>query len=143
MSKYPTLSYDAAADAVAIQFAAAPKGQAPITRELAPHIRADYLGAQLLGLEILEASAMLSAEALAGLTPPVELLTIREAAKASKREPTTLRSAIAAKRLIATKKGRDWQIARHDLLSYLDGLAPAGRPTKNRRAPRGVRGRGK
>jgi hypothetical protein len=135
MSKRPMISYDAPADAVAIRFASAPKGKAPTTRELAPNIRADFLGARLLGLEILEASSMLSTEALAGLTPPVELLTIREAAKASKREPTTLRSAIAAKRLLATKKGRDWQIARHDLLTYLEGLAPAGRPTNNERAP--------
>lgn len=135
MSKRPMLSYDAAADAVAIQFASAPKGKAPTTRELAPHIRADFLGTQLLGLEILEASTMLSAEALKGLTPPVELLTITEAAKESKRAPTTIRSAIAAGRLTATKKGRDWVVARHDLWNYLEDLAPAGRPTNNKRAP--------
>lgn len=132
---YPTMTYDAAVDAVAIQFAPAPRETYPQTKQLTPQIRADFAGTVLFAFEILGASRLLPAEALRAMDTAVAELTLREAAKEAKREPTTLRSAIHAGKLAATKRGRDWFIARGALWTYLEALSPAGRPPRNTRAP--------
>lgn len=136
----PTITYDAIADAVAVRFAHAPQGAQPITRVLDPahpQIRGDFLGSQLLGLEILGASALLSREALAGLAHAGTWLTLEEAARQAKRQPRTLRAAIAAGKMPrAEKRGRDWLVPEAELWSYLEALGPAGRPPKSRNAPR-------
>lgn len=136
MSSPIRFTYDASADAVAIQFGPAPKGVRPLTRSLSPQIRADFHGETLLAFEILDASTVLPAAALETMRAPVELLTLQEASRESKREPRTLRSAIAAGRIVgAVKRGRDWIVPKHALWNYLESLAPAGRPTNNKRAP--------
>lgn len=136
MKSYPSVTYDATVDAVAVTLAPAPKGSRPVTRELAPGIRADFAGAQLLGLEILDASAMWSARVLATFVPPVTWLTMDEAMAKSKRERSTLKAAIATGRMPGARKvGRDWLIPEHELWNYLESLAPQGRPPKHRRAP--------
>lgn len=58
-------------------------------------------------------------------------MTIPQAAKASGRAETTLRSAITDKRLIAEKHGRDWVIQYDHLATYLANWSGRGRPPKS------------
>ncbi|MBX3173257.1 MAG: DUF2283 domain-containing protein [Gemmatimonadaceae bacterium] len=130
-AKAPRMSYDPAVDAAAIVFVAKPHGR-PVTRELAPHIRADYVGEQLVAFEILDASAILPLQVLQAMGPAGAMLTILEAAAETRREPQTIRKAIAAGKIVgAEKDGRDWRVPRHALLNYIEQLKPAGRPLKS------------
>lgn len=135
MPAVPQMTYDPTADAVAIVLAPSVKG-ARVTRAAPAALRADFVGDQLVGLELLGASALLPTAALAALRPPIEELTMAEAVRESHRQPRTLRSAIAAGKLEATKRGRDWFIPRHALWNYLESLSLAGRPPANPRPRR-------
>ena len=133
-----TMHYDATADALAITFGGSARGR-PITRQIAPGIHADYVGTQLVAIEILDASTRMNPKVLAKVAPATEWLTIAEAVAESRRQPTTLRNAIAAGKLEAKKHGRDWMVARTALWNYLEALGPAGRKPTDRRAPHRVR----
>lgn len=129
------ITYDRSADAIAITLNPAARGR-PVTHELSPHIRADYIGTQLVSLEILDASAILPAAALEQLGTARVMLSIAAAAREAKREPRTIRAAAAAGRIDgAVKEGRDWFVPRAGLWNYLEQLGPAGRPPKAKRAP--------
>ena len=130
-----TMHYDAIADALAITFGGSTGGR-PITRRIAPGIQADYVGTQLVAIEILDASTRMDPQVLAKVTSATEWLTIAEAVVESRRQPTTLRNAIAGGKLEAKKHGRDWMVARSALWNYLEALGPAGRKPTDRRAPR-------
>lgn len=124
----PRMTYDPAVDAAAIVFVAKPDGT-PITRELAPHVRADYVGDQLVAFEILDASAIIPLQVLQAMGPAGDMLTLEEAAQETGRQAQTIRKAIAAGKIDgAEKKGRDWRVPRHALANYLEELSPAGRP---------------
>lgn len=137
----PTMSYDATADALAIDFARPPKGEHPVTRVLdpaRPQVRGDFSASgQLLSIEILDATTLIPRKALDLIKPPVVMLTMAEAVKLSGRQPTTLKIMLARGRIPgAEKKGRDWQIPAAGLLNYLETLPPTGKPTTNKKAPR-------
>ncbi|MEX2181656.1 MAG: DUF2283 domain-containing protein [Gemmatimonadaceae bacterium] len=127
------MKYDPQADALAIRFTRA-KDARPVTRVLAGNIRGDYVGEQLVAIEILAASQLIDPRSLATIAPAGTWLTIEEAVKVSKRQPTTLRNAIAHSRLKAEKRGRDWMVLESELLNYLESLSPAGRKPANRSA---------
>ncbi len=134
----PKMHYDPTMDALSITFGRSARGR-PITSEIAPGIHADYIGAQLIAIEVLDASMHVSPKVLANIEPPTEWLTIAEAVAESRRRPTTLRNAIAAGKLEAEKRGRDWMVTRSSLWNYLEALRPAGRKPTDRRAPYRVR----
>lgn len=88
-----------------------------------------------VGLEILDASMVVAPELIAGASPPpVHELTLAEAAKESGLSSATLRVLVNNGRLPATKRGRDWAVARHELWNYLESRAPSGRPAARRKA---------
>lgn len=131
----PRMTYDPTADAVAIQLVAGHGGR-PVTRELAPHVFADYLGDQLVAFEILDASAIIPLQVLQLMGPAGQMLSLEEAAKETGRQAQTIRKAIAAGKITgAEKKGRDWRVPRHALWNYLEELSPAGRPPKRQLRP--------
>lgn len=135
MSRSTRITYDRAADAVAIIFAPRPDGR-PLTKDLGHGVSADFIGKQLVGFEILGASALIPPAALETIGAAGEELSLKQAAKEAKRQPQTLRKAIERGAIIgAEKRGRDWVMTRAALFNYLESLAPAGRPTKNKRAP--------
>jgi hypothetical protein len=134
-----TMKYDAAADALAISFHPRPKGT-PTTRELEVRpgelIHADFIGEQLVGFEILDATRLIPAAALKTISAAGELLSVKDAAAISKRAPRTLRIAAERGRIPgAVKEGRDWLIPASGLWAYIDDLSPRGRPPASKRAP--------
>jgi hypothetical protein len=143
MTTYPKITYDAAADAVAIILSPTPRGKHPVTRALdanVPQLRGDFIGTQLVAFEILDASSLIDPKALSQYGSSVEWLILEDAAKEAKRALVTIRQAAAAGRIEgAEKRGRDWFIPRAGLWNYLETLAPAGRPPANRRAPQARR----
>ncbi|MEX2181726.1 MAG: DUF2283 domain-containing protein [Gemmatimonadaceae bacterium] len=130
------MTYSPEADAFALDFHPVPAGRR-VTRELAPNVRADYIGDRLVGFEILDASTLIPSEALATIgAPSFPVLTIAEAAKKFKRHPRTLRYAAERGKIAgAEKTGRDWLVPYVGVLNYVVNLPPAGRPAKHRRAP--------
>jgi hypothetical protein len=136
MSDRTTMTYSPTADAFALSFNPAPRGKR-LTRELLPGFRVDFVGDVVVGIEILDASALLPAAALATIgTPPVVMLSLAEAGREFKRHPRTLRHAAERGKIDgAVKDGRDWRVPRLGVLNYIANLPPAGRPPKNRRAP--------
>lgn len=134
-----TMKYDKAADALAISFHPRPAGT-PTTRVIAvtaeESIHADFIGAQLVGLEILDASRLIPRKALATISAAGELLSVKKAAALTKRQPRTLQIACERGRIAgAVKDGRDWLIPASSLWTYIDELSPRGRPPKARSAP--------
>lgn len=136
----PYLSYSPDADAVAIELAPGHPGDRR-TRELAPRVRADFIGELLVGFEILEASTLIPGTFLQAMQRPVDEVTLATAAQLLKRSPNTLRILLRSGRIAgARKRGRDWVVPRAALWEYLDSLAPSGRPAEHPRAPRRRRG---
>lgn len=137
--KLPALTYDPEANAVSLRLR---RGTAvpPVTREIAPGVSVDLVGGEVVGVEILDARERFDADLLEGIVAPITWLTLREAAKLSKRSAVTLRMQLSKGRLPGRKEGRDWFVTERDLVNYLETLGPAGRPTKNPRAPRRRRG---
>lgn len=127
------MTYSLTADALAIRLG---KGKGPIsTVELGGGVNVDYDGDERpVAIEILGASRYYPRAELEQLAQPVHLLTLAEAAAESKLAASTLKNQILAGRLPATKRGRDWVVARHDLWNYLESRAPQGRPGRSARA---------
>lgn len=141
-----TMKYDKAADALAISFHPRPAGT-PVTRVIAvtdsESIHADFIGDQLVGFEILDATRLIPAKALASITAAGELLSVKKAAALTKRQPRTLQIACENGRIEgAVKDGRDWLIPASSLWKYIDELSPRGRPPKAKGAPRRRRSAG-
>lgn len=133
----PAITYDPDADAVAIDLAPTPKGALRVTRALLaerPDLRADFVGEQLMGFEILGASAFFAPEVLARFGPAAIEHTLAEAAALAKLNPTTLRVLVNQGKLPARKKGRDWLVKESDLWNYVESRSPAGRPAADPKA---------
>ena len=65
--------------------------------------------------------------------PLEELMTVNEMAAAAGVEPVTIRAAIKRKKLIATKRGRDWLATRKAFEEYQkNSKGKKGRPVKNK-----------
>ncbi|MGE0355119.1 MAG: DUF2283 domain-containing protein [Gemmatimonadales bacterium] len=122
-------TYSPTADALAVELA--PEAKTASSRTLGEGIQADFdAGGRLITLEILNASQHYPAPALEALGSPPEYLTLTAAAKECGLAPATLRKQVHNGRIPATKQGRDWLIARHDLLAYLESRDPRGRPAR-------------
>ena len=132
------LTYDASVDA--LQFDLAPGTPVAGTIDWGPgvHLDMDARG-RVLGIEVLDASTHFDASVLAGLRPPIVMLTLSEAASESGLSAGTLRVLLNNKRLVGEKRGRDWQVSLADLYNYLESRAPSGRPSNTRKARRGKR----
>jgi excisionase family DNA binding protein len=127
------ITYDPIADAIAV--ALAPEGRSARTRHLSSDVALDFDARdRLIGVEVLNASLYYASGALALLDSGAEYLTVAEAAVESRLAPDTLRKQIANGRLAARKHGRDWLIAGHDLLNYLESREASGRPPDDPRA---------
>lgn len=125
-------TYDPEADALALRLLPAVKSAR--TQELAPDFYADFdRRGRLIAIEVLYASRHYPRAVLASLDSGVEYLTLREAAKESGLSAGTLRNQILAGRLPALKRGRDWMVAGHELLTYLENRAPQGRRANGER----------
>ena len=121
-----TSTYDHEADALYVRFGV-PRVPAS-TRLLAPGIMADVdADGQLIGLELLDASTRVSADALSDLGAPTTWLSLIEAGEVANLSPTTLRVQLHNGRLDGEKRGRDWFIARHVLLNYLEEVEERSR----------------
>jgi hypothetical protein len=132
----PHLTYSRDADALAIALAPGMPGHR-VTRELTPQIHADFIGDQLVAFEIHGASELIPKTYLAAMKPPVDEVSLEEAAREIKRSVNTLRILLREQRITGGRKvGRSWVVPRAALWEYLDSLAPTGRPTADRRAPR-------
>jgi uncharacterized protein YuzE len=91
---------------------------------------------RLLGIEILDASALYPDANLRVLESPVEWLTLAEAGREAGLSPETLRKQLQAGRLEGRKRGRDWQVAHNALWNYLEERDARGRPPASARGRR-------
>jgi excisionase family DNA binding protein len=121
------ITYSPEVDALAIRLGSS--GGKVGTKEIGPGVFADFdeENGRFLAIEVLDASTHYDRAELEKLASPVEYLTLAEAAKVGKLSPTTLRNQINAGRIPALKRGRDWLVARHELLTYIANRAPQGR----------------
>lgn len=132
------MTYSATVDAVAVRLAE-PRGKV-MTREVAPGVLIDIdRRGRVTGIEVLNASARYSRDSLERLASPAEWVRLVDAAAEVQLSPITLRTQISAGRLRAEKRGRDWYVARHDLMNYLENRAPSGRRSASRRRTAGAR----
>ena len=129
------MTYSAEADALAIDLA---DGAADRTVRVARGIAADLdAEGRLLSVEILNASRHYPREVLEAVGPPLDEITLAEAAKESGLTAATLRRQCGAGRIAGVvKRGRDWLIPRHALYNYLESRAPQGRPAAKKKARR-------
>lgn len=74
---------------------------------------------RVIALEVLNASRYFPQKVLQRLAETAHTLTLAEAAKQSGISAATLRKQIHNRRLRATKRGRDWMVAAHDLANYV------------------------
>lgn len=138
------MTYSIGADALAIEFD--PDGEGARSQEVAPGLVLDFTAeGKLLALELLNASRHVPRATLERLPTPARYLTLVEAAEESGLSPVTLRRQIAAGRLSAVKRGRDWLVDETALVNYLESRDARGRPSaqraartrRSRRAPAG------
>jgi uncharacterized protein YuzE len=130
-------TYDPKVDALAIDLADAPT---ETVRELAPGVSGDFDKAgRLTSIEILSASLRYPVRELRKLDDGAEWLTLPAAAKEAKLSAVTLRNQLNAGRLQGRKVGRDWQVSRAALWTYLESRAAAGAPSAHERriSPKG------
>lgn len=121
-------TYDTEADALAVELV--PDAKSARTVELGAGAYADYdRRGRLIALEVLMASTVYPAKELKKLQSPVDYLTLAEASEEAGLAHDTLRKQIHNERIPGVKRGRDWYIARHDLLNYLETKDPRGRPS--------------
>lgn len=125
------MTYSPQADALAVELT--PHGRSVRTQKLAPGINVDWdKEGRLITLEILDASARYPKAELEQLGDAATWLTLAEAEEEGREEggPTakTLRGLLLKGRIPGRKRGRDWEIAAHDLWNYLESRSAAGRP---------------
>lgn len=124
------LTHDATHDTAYLELVAVPAGGVAATKTLADWLAADFdATGQLVGLEVLDASAHLPPAALAQADSAAEWLTLPEAGRLIGRSPITLRVQIGKGRLPARKQGRDWLVSRAAAESYAMALEQAPAPT--------------
>ena len=114
-----TTTYDPDADALQIQFG----GSSGVVRTtvVRPGVHLEFDGSgRLVGLEVLEASHVMRADALLNLDDGTEWLSLSDAAEAAKLSASTLRGQLNKGRIVGEKRNRDWVISRHVLETYLD-----------------------
>jgi excisionase family DNA binding protein len=129
------LNYSADVDAMVIGLV--PDGRSVRSQRLAPDTIVDYdASGRLISIEILNMKHHYPETDVTDLGPPIITLTIAEASKESGLARDTLVKQIKNGRLKGIKKGRDWNVALHDLWNYLETRRPAGRPAKRRKARR-------
>jgi excisionase family DNA binding protein len=129
------LTYDPTVDTLAVELVHGVKSMQ--TKSMGPDINMDFdARGRLISLEVLNASGHYPADELATMETPVALLTLAEAAEESGLSAATLRKQIHNEKLRATKRGRDWMVARHTLWNYLETRDPRGRraATEKKRA---------
>ena len=138
------VTYDREVDALAVAFAGAVGRRK--TREVMPGISLDFDRAgRLVTIEILAASTQLPVVELDSLPGAEEWLTLRLAAQESGHRPDTLRVLCNQRRFGRgqRKRGRDWEITRAALWTYLesrDARGPRVRPpAAKRQRPRRTR----
>jgi uncharacterized protein YuzE len=123
------VTYDPQVDALAIDLADAPTES---VRELAPGVSGDFDKAgRLTSIEILSASRRYPIHELRKLDDGADWLTLPAAAKEAKLSANTLRHQLNAGRLQGRKVGRDWQVSRAALWTYLESRASSGRRAKS------------
>lgn len=119
------IEYDKDVDALAITFI--DQARSALTKEVAVGVNLDFDSkANLVAIEILDASRFASAKSLGKLPATSNELTLAEAAKESGLESDTLRSLMHKKRLPARKVGRDWKVELADLYTYLESRDTRG-----------------
>ena len=114
-----TTTYDPDADALQIQFGKSSGVVRTTVVRPGVHIEFDSSG-RLVGLEVLEASHVMRADALQHLDDGTEWLSLNDAAEAAKLSASTLRGQLNKGRIAGEKRNRDWVISRHVLETYLD-----------------------
>lgn len=131
----PRVTYDAAVDALAIELIADARHTRTVRVGDAVLAHFDARG-RLVELEVHNARTLYSAAELAQLASPAEWLTLKEAAAVTGLSAATLRGQIRKRRLVAVKRGHDWQVSRAAIENYLEGRDPRGRssPTAPPRA---------
>lgn len=133
------MTYDPEADAVMITFRRGSGRTETKKIEIPDHFIEIDGRHRLVAMEILNASQHYDRKVLEQLPDGTEWLTLTEAAEESGLAPESIRSAIRLGRLPAVKRGREWLVAGHELMTYLEsrdtrGRKPARKP-RRRRAP--------
>lgn len=129
-------TYDANADALAIQFASA-KGGRVTTKEVHPGVNLDFDGeGRLLALEVLDASHHFTAAALAKMASAPAPLTLEAAEKEFGLSAETWRKLLQRERVQGRKIGTTWTIDRAAAVNYLESRSARGRPAVKRKARR-------
>lgn len=130
------ITYDPAVDALAIRFRNRTGGRLDtIVVRPGVHVDIDAAG-HVAAIEILDASDHISAEELATIGAPSQLLSLAELEARFGVSAATWKKLCQAKRVRAVKRGRDWAVELVDALAYLESRAPSGRPARKRRARR-------
>ena len=125
------MTYDPTVDALWIGLG---RADAPVTRAIGPDAFADFdEDGRLVGIEILAASTRFSRDELAALGDGTTWLTLRDAEVAARRQggpvsAARLRGLLNEGKISGRKIGRDWQVAEHELVNYLESRRPTGRP---------------
>lgn len=126
------VTYDQEGDTLTIRLAR-PIGQSGAEKVATDHyLEIDERG-RLTRIRVLKASQHYSRSTLASLPSPVRWLTLNEAGFASGLSPETLRKQANLGRLPAEKRGRDWIVAEHELLNYLENRDRRGRRAEGER----------
>ena len=127
-------TYKREADSLSIELGG---GRTIDTVYIRPGISADLdREGRLVCIEVLAASSLYPRAQLEKLSSPIELITIREAARDCGLDPSTIRRHVVAGRIPGARKdGADWLLPRHELWRYLEARAPAGRARRARARP--------
>lgn len=142
----PRMLYDPTVDVLSVELNE--RGKTARTVEAGPGLHLDYdAKGRLLMIEILDASFHVPRKQLEQLANHTEWLTLTEAQEESGIQATTLRVQLNAGRMVGEKRGRDWYVARHELLNYMESRSSRGRkpasetkPKRQRRAAAKRRG---
>ncbi|MEA3244790.1 MAG: DUF2283 domain-containing protein [Gemmatimonadota bacterium] len=131
------ITYDPKADALYIALWGAKAPFRTVDAGRGVHLDFNDSG-KLAGLELLGASEHLPADDLARIGKPSMPRTLGELEKETGITAETWKKLCQAKRVPATKRGRDWVVELADALNYMESRAPSGRPARRRKARRAL-----
>lgn len=128
-------TYDAAANALAIDFARASGRRT--TKEVATGIYLDFDALNhLVGLEVLDARARFSAATLAKIASAADPMTLEQLEKEFGLTAETWKKQLQRERLAGRKVGTAWIVNRADAINYLESRSARGRQANKKKARR-------